>query len=155
MSPRYVSLQQEFVNVWIFVFLGNPGKTEHFYWLRTKELCWAASAVSFNFFFTFLSSSSIFSWLFSAALKVFFGFSQQLQKLQENSNVLNKNGSVALITWHIRSAFCTLSQVSCLIEVTLIKGLAYLCVFVWRKAFFVIEQSIKVFATITNTAVVP
>ena len=37
-----------------------PGKTEHFYWLRTKELCWEASAVSFNFFFVFLSSSSIF-----------------------------------------------------------------------------------------------
>ena len=37
-----------------------PGKTEHFYWLRTKELCWEASAVSFNFFIVFLSSSSIF-----------------------------------------------------------------------------------------------
>ena len=37
-----------------------PGKTEHFYWLRTKELCWEASAVSFNFFFIFLSSSLTF-----------------------------------------------------------------------------------------------
>ena len=34
-----------------------PGKTEHFYWLRTKELCWEASAVSFTFLFVFLSSS--------------------------------------------------------------------------------------------------
>ena len=25
-----------------------PGKTEHFYWLRTKELCWEASALSFK-----------------------------------------------------------------------------------------------------------
>ena len=29
---------------------------EHFYWLRTKELCWEARAVSFNFFFIFLTS---------------------------------------------------------------------------------------------------
>ena len=43
-----------------------PGKTEHFYWLRTKELCWEASAVSFNFFYIFLST---FAWIFSAALK--------------------------------------------------------------------------------------
>ena len=34
-----------------------PGKTECFYWLRTKEHCWEASAVSFNFFFIFLSRS--------------------------------------------------------------------------------------------------
>ena len=34
-----------------------PCKTEHFYWLGTKELCWEASVVSFNFFFIFLSSS--------------------------------------------------------------------------------------------------
>ena len=44
-----------------------PGKTEHFYWLRTKELCWEASAVSFKFFFIFLSISTFF-----------LGFSQQL-----------------------------------------------------------------------------
>ena len=57
-----------------------PGKTEHFYWLRTKEFCWEASAVSFNFFFIFLSSFLTFSWLFSAALKLLLEFSQQLQK---------------------------------------------------------------------------
>ena len=34
-----------------------PIKTERFYWLRTMRLCWEASAVSFNFFFIFLSSS--------------------------------------------------------------------------------------------------
>ena len=62
-----------------------PGKTEHFYWLRTKELCWEAIAVSFNFFFiflssslTFLSSSYIFAWIFSAA-----------PKRRTNSNVLD------------------------------------------------------------------
>ena len=71
------------MNIWIFCF---PGKTEHFYWLRTKELCWEASAVSFKFFFIFLSISSSFSWLFSAA-------PQQLQKPRENSNVLNTNGA--------------------------------------------------------------
>ena len=71
------------VNIWIFCF---PGKTEHFYRLRTKELCWEASAVSFKFFFIFLSISSSFSWLFSAA-------PQQLQKPRESSNVLNTNGA--------------------------------------------------------------
>ena len=62
-----------------------PGKTEHFYWLRTKELCWEACAVSFNFFFiflssslTFLSSSYTFAWIFSAA-----------PKMLKNSNVLD------------------------------------------------------------------
>ena len=55
-----------------------PCKTEHFYWLRTKELCWEASAVSFNFFFIFLSSSRTFAWIFSAA-----------SKMCKNSNVLD------------------------------------------------------------------
>ena len=51
-----VKLWEEVVNIWFFF----PGKTEHFYWLRTKELCREASAVSFKFFFIFLSISSIF-----------------------------------------------------------------------------------------------
>ena len=48
------------------------GKIEHFYWLRTKELCWEAS--TFSLFF------SAAPWLFSTALKLLLGFSQQLQK---------------------------------------------------------------------------
>ena len=38
----------------IFLF---SWQNRNFYWLRTKELCWEASAVSFKFFFIFLSSS--------------------------------------------------------------------------------------------------
>ena len=60
-----------------------PGKTEHFYWLRTKKLCWEACAVSF--YFLFFSAAP---WLFSAGLKLLLDFLSSSKNVP-NSNVLN------------------------------------------------------------------
>ena len=48
----HFKIWQEVVKIWIFVF---PAKQN--IWMRSKELCWEGSAVSFNFFLIFLSSS--------------------------------------------------------------------------------------------------
>jgi len=81
-----------------------PGKTEHFYWLRTKELCWEASAVSFNFFFVFLSSFLDFS---QHLLNFCLDFLSSFKNRAKIQMFLTQN-EPDTITWHVRSALCTL-----------------------------------------------
>ena len=73
-----VKLREEVVNIWIFVFLAKQNISTDWEPKNSAEKPVQLASI-FPLFFS----------LFSAPLKLLLGFSQQLQKPRENSNVLN------------------------------------------------------------------